>query len=69
MKRYSWRTALNELGMIAVGVLFAFPLYILVNLSVRGPNDTSSPLALTTNPTIENYVAAWHEAGLGPAIL
>src|SRR5262245_55255416 len=68
MSRYTWRTFGLEVGMIAVTILFAFPLYVLVNRAVRPEGELSSPLAMQWPPTLENYGNAWHQAGLGRAI-
>jgi raffinose/stachyose/melibiose transport system permease protein len=68
MTRYGWRTFGLEVVMIAVTVLFAFPLYVLVNLSLRPEGQLSNPLAIHWPPTLDNYSAAWHQAGLGRAI-
>ena len=47
MNRYRWRTLTLELVMIAAAVVVAFPVYVLVNLAIRPPSDTSSPLRPT----------------------
>ena len=69
MNRYTRRTLLLETVMIAVAVVFAFPVYVLVNLAVRAPSDTSSPISPTTSPTLENFTQAWQEGGLGGALI
>ncbi|GAA2127345.1 carbohydrate ABC transporter permease [Actinomadura napierensis] len=69
MNRYSARTLLREILMIAVTVVMAFPLYILVNLSLRDPHDGSSAVMPTTSPTLRNYADAWRDAGLAGAIV
>jgi raffinose/stachyose/melibiose transport system permease protein len=68
MNRYRPRTFALELVMVATAALFALPLYILVNLSVRQPGDLGEPLVPTRAPTLGNYGAAWRDAQLGPAI-
>ncbi|GAA5072793.1 raffinose/stachyose/melibiose transport system permease protein [Thermocatellispora tengchongensis] len=68
MSRYTRKTLLLEILMIAVGLAFAFPIYVLVNLSVRRAGDTSSPIAPTTSPTLANYADAWNAAGLAGAL-
>jgi raffinose/stachyose/melibiose transport system permease protein len=68
VRRYRPRTLLLELTMVLVGVAFVFPVYILINLSLKRPNDQSSPLSLATHPTLSNYGDAWHKAGLGGAL-
>ncbi|MDF1478602.1 carbohydrate ABC transporter permease [Leifsonia sp. H3M29-4] len=68
MKRYTWRTGILEIVMIAVGALFAFPLYVLVNISLRDANDPASPIQFTTNVTVKHYVDAWATAGLAQAM-
>ena len=68
MYRYRMRSLGLELLMIAVALVVAFPLYILVNISVRKPGDLSSPAAPTTSPTLRNFADAWQQAGLAGAI-
>ncbi|WP_405825390.1 carbohydrate ABC transporter permease [Streptomyces sp. NBC_00838] len=68
MKRYRRRTFGLELVMIAVALVVGFPLYVLVNLAVRAPSDTSSPLRPTTSPTLDNFTQAWQQGGLGGAL-
>ncbi|MGI5328486.1 carbohydrate ABC transporter permease [Actinomadura nitritigenes] len=69
MNRYSARTLLREILMVAVTAVMAFPLYILVNLSLRDPHDGSSVVMPTTSPTLRNYADAWRDAGLAGAIV
>ncbi|MGQ5260963.1 carbohydrate ABC transporter permease [Micromonospora sp. ZYX-F-536] len=69
MNRYRWRTFGLELLMIAAAVVIAFPVYVLVNLAVRAPSDTSSPIRPTTSPTLANFAQAWREGGLGGALV
>ena len=69
MKRYTMRTALLELVMVAVTLAIGFPLYILVNLALRPRNSTQSVLAPTSDPTFANFATAWSDADLGGALL
>ncbi len=69
MRRYGLRTFALEVAMVATAVVFAFPLYMLVNLSLRDPRDPASVLAPTTSPTLQHYIDAWNQANLGSAIL
>jgi raffinose/stachyose/melibiose transport system permease protein len=69
MKRYTSRTLLLEIGMIAVGLIFTFPVYILVNLSLRHSGDTTSSVTPTSSPTLANYADAWRNAGLFSALV
>ncbi len=69
MNRYTWRTLSLEIVMMVVAIIFAFPLYILVNLALSSPNSAQTPLIPTAAPTLDNFVRAWQEAGLGSAIL
>jgi raffinose/stachyose/melibiose transport system permease protein len=69
VNRYTKRTFALEMLMAGIAVAFAFPVYVLVNLAVRAPSDTSSPIAPTTAPTLANFTEAWREAGLGGALI
>jgi raffinose/stachyose/melibiose transport system permease protein len=56
--------------MVAVAVVFLFPVYALVTLSLKDKHQISaSPLALPDPPTLRNFSQAWSAAGLGPALL
>src|SRR5262249_45507397 len=69
MNRYGLRTLAREIAMLAVTAVVAFPLYILVNLSLRDPRGGASPVLPTTSPTLRNYADAWRDAGLAGAIV
>ena len=69
MTRYRWRTFGLELVMVAAAAVIGFPVYVLVNLAVRAPSDTSSPLRPTTSPTWENFTQAWEQGALGGALV
>lgn len=69
MYRYTKGTLVREIVMILVTLAFFFPIYILVNMSLRAGNDTSSPLTPTANPTFANFVEAWNQAGLDSALI
>jgi raffinose/stachyose/melibiose transport system permease protein len=69
MTRYRWRTFGLELVMVAAAAVIGFPVYVLVNLAVRPPSDTSSPIRPTTSPTLSNFTQAWEQGGLGGALV
>jgi raffinose/stachyose/melibiose transport system permease protein len=54
--------------MVGAAALFAFPFFILVNLSLRPQYQLTNPLSIQGGFTLVNYRAAWHEAALGRAI-
>ncbi|MFB6711654.1 MULTISPECIES: carbohydrate ABC transporter permease [unclassified Streptomyces] len=59
-----------ELVMIAVAVVFLFPVYALITLAMKDPRQISdSPLSLPSPPTFANFGHAWSSASLGPALL
>lgn len=68
MNRYTWRTGIREGVLILVGLIFLVPVYLLVNLAIKKQGDVLNPLAPAIHPTFENFVNAWRDAGLGPAI-
>jgi raffinose/stachyose/melibiose transport system permease protein len=68
--RYGRGTFLLELVMVAVAVMFLFPVYALVSLALKDKHQIAvSPLALPDPPTLKNFGQAWSAAGLGPALL
>lgn len=67
--RYTWRTLVRETALILAAVLFAIPLIGLVNVSLKPQNLGGDPLAFAWPPTFDNYVQAWTEAKLGPALI
>ncbi|WP_432990577.1 carbohydrate ABC transporter permease [Dactylosporangium sp. CA-233914] len=68
MNRYTWRTRSLEGVMFVVALIFLFPIYILVNLAIRKPDDLSSPVAPTKHPTFGNFADAWNQASVGGAM-
>ncbi|WP_329125536.1 carbohydrate ABC transporter permease [Streptomyces sp. NBC_01465] len=61
---------LLELVMIAVAVVFLFPVYALITLSLKdSPQIASSPLGLPSPPTLDNFGNAWSSASLGSALV
>jgi raffinose/stachyose/melibiose transport system permease protein len=69
VNRYTWRTFALELAMVAVALVVAFPVYVLVNLALRAPSDTSAPIRPTLAPTFANFTQAWQQGRLGGALL
>lgn len=69
MFRYTKGTFAREVLMFLVALVFVFPVYILVNMSLRSANDTASPLMPAAEPTFANFAQAWSQAGLGSALL
>ena len=69
MNRYRLSTFGLEAAMIAVAVVVGFPVYVLLNLAVRAPSDTSSPIRPTTTPTFDNFTQAWQQGALGGALV
>jgi len=69
VNRYRLSTFGLEAAMIAVAVVVGFPVYVLLNLAVRAPSDTSSPIRPTTTPTFDNFTQAWQQGALGGALV
>jgi raffinose/stachyose/melibiose transport system permease protein len=68
VNRYRGRTFVLELSMIGAALVIGFPVYVLVNLALRSPSDTSSPIRPTTAPTVDNFRQAWEQGRLGGAL-
>jgi raffinose/stachyose/melibiose transport system permease protein len=59
-----------ELVMVAAAVVFLFPVYALVTLSLKSPSQIAdSPLSPPTSPTFHNFGDAWSSASLGSALV
>jgi raffinose/stachyose/melibiose transport system permease protein len=69
VSRYTWRTAILEAVMVLVGLAFLFPVYVLFSLAFKAPGDQSSIIGLPNQPTLENFVNAWQQGGLGGALI
>jgi raffinose/stachyose/melibiose transport system permease protein len=68
--RYGARTFGLELLMIAVALLFLFPVYVLVSLSFKSPSEISAAgLGLPKHFATSNYPNAWNGATLGAAFV
>jgi raffinose/stachyose/melibiose transport system permease protein len=71
--RYTWRTFLRELVMLAGAVIFCVPLYLLVVFPLKKPEDAyTKPTSIPTDPTFANFRQAWHGSGgvtLGDAMI
>ena len=70
LKRYRPRTFGLELLMICVGLLFAYPVYVLVNLSFKTPREIAeASLGPPSHLETTNYTQAWRGAHLGAAMI
>jgi raffinose/stachyose/melibiose transport system permease protein len=70
LTRYRPRTFALELAMIVVALLFAYPVYVLVNLSLKAPHEIAEGgLGLPSHLETGNYSNAWSGAHLGAAML
>jgi raffinose/stachyose/melibiose transport system permease protein len=68
--RYRYRTFGLELLMIGIGLVFLYPVYVLINLSFKNPKEISeASLALPSSLETNNYTQAWNGASLGAAML
>ncbi|HWS51260.1 MAG TPA: carbohydrate ABC transporter permease [Microbacterium sp.] len=50
-------------------LIFLFPVYVLINLSIRPPGDLTTALIPSARPTLDNFVNAWTESSLPGAIV
>ena len=70
LTRYRPRTFALELLMIAVALLFAYPVYVLVNLSLKNPHEIAeASIGPPSHLETSNYSNAWNGAHLGAAML
>ncbi len=70
MSKYTWRTAILELVLIVVTLLFLFPLWMLISVGFRTAAEAATdPMGFPTHLYLDNFIAAWEEGGLAPAFL
>jgi raffinose/stachyose/melibiose transport system permease protein len=68
--RYGKKTFGLELGMIAVALLFLFPIYVLFNLSLKSSSEISGgALGLPSSVQFDNYSQAWNGAHMFAALV
>ena len=68
--RYGKQTFGLELGMIVVALLFLFPIYVLVNLSLKSSSEISGgALGLPSSVKFDNYSQAWDGAHMFAALV
>jgi raffinose/stachyose/melibiose transport system permease protein len=69
-RRYGPRTFLIEVLMVAAAGVIIFPVYVLINLSLKSRGEvTTDALGLPSTFLFSNYREAWNEAALGKALL
>ncbi|AQX17018.1 MULTISPECIES: carbohydrate ABC transporter permease [Tessaracoccus] len=68
MHRYTLRSALRELALVALATVFLVPLFALVNVALKPLGSQTTALQLEFPPTIANLIAAWNQGALGGAI-
>jgi len=70
LARYRPRTFALELVMIVVALLFAYPVYVLVNLSLKSPHEIAeASIGPPSHLETANYSNAWSGAHLGAAMM
>ena len=52
-----------------VTVVFLIPVYILVNLALRSPDDPTPAILPTLRPTLDNFIGAWNGSPLPGSII
>ena len=63
------RRLLAELGMVAIGLLFAFPFYVFITVSLKPSHEVASdPLGLPSTFYFDNFAAAWERADIPQAL-
>lgn len=55
--------------MTAIGLIYIVPFYILINLALKAPSDTSSKWIVPKYLYFDNFVNAWDKANLGNAVI
>ncbi|MFF8186801.1 carbohydrate ABC transporter permease [Microbacterium sp. NPDC016588] len=71
MFRYTKLSALREVGFWIVALLYLAPFYLLVTISLKGDQESvsSSPLALPTAPSLDNFTKVLTATGNSNVVL
>lgn len=69
MNRYTWRTGILEIAMLAIAAMFAVPFYIIVNVAFQEPHSQQSAMSPTFPPNLDSLAIAWFDGGLGAALI
>ncbi|MDQ1082143.1 MULTISPECIES: carbohydrate ABC transporter permease [Microbacterium] len=71
MFRYTKLSALREVGFWIVALLYLAPFYLLVTISLKGDQESvsSSPLALPTAPSFDNFAKVLNATGNSNVVL
>lgn len=68
--RYTSRTFVGEVAMLAIAACFLFPIYLLIAISFKERSAWGeSPMSLPLKPYLGNFQRAWSEAYLGDALI
>jgi raffinose/stachyose/melibiose transport system permease protein len=69
-RRYGKNNLIVEVVMILVALIYLFPLYVLLSISLKPLDEVAdSPLGLPERFSLANYHDAWKSASLGSALL
>jgi raffinose/stachyose/melibiose transport system permease protein len=69
MKRYTAKTFLLEILMLAVAVAFCFPLYVVLMVAIKSPQELAvSSISPSFNLDFANFTYAWNNANMGQAL-
>jgi len=69
MNRYTWRTGILEVVMIATCAAFAIPFFVIVNVAFQDPFEPTSAMTPNLPPDFSSLFIAWNNGGLGAALL
>jgi len=69
MNRYTPRTLVLEIVMIAAAIVFFTPFVILLGVAFRNQDAPRGPFELTWPPSFEHLTTAWETSGMGAALL
>ncbi|TCK59243.1 carbohydrate ABC transporter permease [Curtobacterium sp. PhB136] len=69
MNRYTGRSLVIEIVLIAVAALFMIPFLVLVSVALRDPNGTTGFLGFTWPLEFSNLATAFTQSQMGPALV
>lgn len=66
---YTFGTLIREIALLLAALIFAVPIFVMINVAFMPTGQQTSPIAFPPHPTFSNFLYVWNEGGLGQGLL